>query len=202
MKKGSKGYLMAFDTGFYAPDEKLKKEMFITVSRNDYYQLDSETYSRLRLILNCIFSEFFSKKIMFRCIIKANLDLLFITLFRQIQNTDIQTENNSYALSFLEKLLELLDIHFYKKKQVTYYADKLNLTVYQLNSITKKTIGKNCSQLINQRILLEAKRNLIATSNQINEISYHLGYNDTSYFIRFFKKQTGLTPETFRQSFK
>lgn len=202
LKKGSKGYLMAFDNSFYAPKEKLKKEMFLTVSRNNYYQLESDVYSGLISVLNCIFSEYSNKEIMFRNTIKANLDLFFITLFRQTKNSDIQTKNNSYAMKLLEKLLELLDINFYNNKQVTYYAKELNLTNYQLNSIIKNTLGKNCSQLINERIILEAKRNLIATPNQINEISYLLGYSDTSYFIRFFKKQTGLTPEAFRQNFK
>ncbi|MGG6231122.1 AraC family transcriptional regulator [Tenacibaculum sp. SDUM215027] len=201
LKKNSKGYIIAFDNNFYSPEEKLKKEMFLTVSRNNYYKLETETYHRLASILNYIFSEYSSKKIMFRDTIKVNLDLFFIELFRQTKNSDIQTKNNSYSIKLLEKLLELLDIHFYNNKQVIYYADKLNLTTYQLNSITKKTLGKSCSQLINERIILEAKRNLIATTNQVNEISYHLGYNDTSYFIRFFKKQTGLTPEAFRQNF-
>ena len=202
LKKGSKGYLIAFDNSFYSPKEESKKEMFSTVSRNNYYKLETETYNRLIPILDYIFSEYSNKKIMFRDNIKANLDLFFIELFRETKNSDIQTKNNSYSIRILEKLLELFDIHFYNNKQVTYYAKELNLTTYQLNSITKKALGKNCSQLINERILLEAKRYLITTSNQINEISYHLGYDDTSYFIRFFKKQTGLTPEIFRQSFK
>ncbi|CAM1343748.1 AraC family transcriptional regulator [Tenacibaculum amylolyticum] len=202
LKKGSKGYLMFFDSSFYSPKEKLKKEMLLTISRNNYYKLEAETYIRLTTILTYILSEYSNKQIMFRDNIKANLDLFFIELFRKTKNTDIQTNNNSYAVKTLEKLLEILDIHFYKKHQISYYSKALNLTTYQLNSITKKTLGKSCSQVIKERIILEAKRNLIATSNQINEISYHLGYNDTSYFIRFFKKQTGLTPEAFRQNFK
>ncbi|WP_299157598.1 AraC family transcriptional regulator [uncultured Tenacibaculum sp.] len=202
LKKESKGYLMAFDNSFYAPKEKLKKEMLSIVSRNNYYKLETEIYNRLIPILECILSEYSNKKIMFRDNIKANLDLFFIELFRQTKNSDTLTKNNSYDISTLEKLLKLLDIHFYKNKQVSYYANQLNLSTYQLNSITKKALGKSCSQLINERTLLEAKRYLVATSNQINEISYHLGYDDTSYFIRFFRKQTGLTPAIFRQSFK
>ncbi len=202
LKKGSKGYLIAFDSNFYSPNEKLKKEIFLTVSRNNYYKLKTETYKKLIPVLNYIFSEYSNKKVLFRENIKANLDLFFIELFRQTKNSDIQTKNNSYSIKLLEKLLELIDIHFYNNKQVTYYAEELNITIYQLNSITKKTLGKSCSQLINERIILEAKRNLTATSNQINEISFHLGYDDTSYFIRFFKNKTGLTPENFRQSFE
>jgi AraC-like DNA-binding protein len=81
---------------------------------------------------------------------------------------------------------------------VSFYADLLNLSSYQLNAITKATLGKTCSELINEFIILEAKRTLLATSNQVNQIAYHLGYEDVSYFIRFFKKHTGYSPEAFR----
>lgn len=74
--------------------------------------------------------------------------------------------------------------------------------MYQLNSIAKSMLGKTCSALINAHMILEAKRNLLATANQINQIASHLGYEDVSYFIRFFKKHTGYSPEQFRQNLK
>ena len=51
-------------------------------------------------------------------------------------------------------------------------------------------------------MILEAKRNLLATSNLVNQIADDLGHEDVSYFIRFFKKHTGYSPEAFRQNFK
>jgi AraC family transcriptional regulator, transcriptional activator of pobA len=78
----------------------------------------------------------------------------------------------------------------------------MNLSVYQLNAITKATLSKTCSDLITQQIILEAKRCLLATSHQVNQTAYRLGYEDVSYFIRFFKKQTGYSPEAFRHIYK
>lgn len=92
----------------------------------------------------------------------------------------------------------MLERDFASRKQASQYADLLNLTAYQLNSITKKTLGKTCSEVINDHIILEAKRLLIATSNQVNQIADQLGYEDPSYFIRFFKKHTGISPDAFR----
>jgi YesN/AraC family two-component response regulator len=63
-------------------------------------------------------------------------------------------------------------------------------------------VGKTVSELINEQIILEAKRHLLATSNQIKEIADQLGYEDHSYFIRFFKQQTGLSPDAFRKNFR
>jgi len=56
--------------------------------------------------------------------------------------------------------------------------------------------------VITDHIILEAKRQLLATTSQINQIAGGLGYEDVSYFIRFFKKHTGHSPEAFRQKFK
>jgi AraC-like DNA-binding protein len=78
----------------------------------------------------------------------------------------------------------------------------LNLSSYQLNAIVRATLGKTCSELIIEYILLESKRYLLATSHQVTQIAYHLGYEDVSYFIRFFKKHTGYSPEAFRNNLK
>jgi YesN/AraC family two-component response regulator len=76
------------------------------------------------------------------------------------------------------------------------------MSSYQLNLITKTSVGKTVLHLINEQIVLEAKRYLLATTNQVKEIADQLGYEDPSYFIRFFKKHTGHSPDTFRRNFK
>ncbi|HRI26073.1 MAG TPA: AraC family transcriptional regulator, partial [Ferruginibacter sp.] len=100
-----------------------------------------------------------------------------------------------------EELLRLLETNISSKKNVSDYTALLNLSAYQLNSITKASVGKTVSELINEQIILEAKRYLLATSNQVKDIADQLGYEDPSYFIRFFKKQTGSSPEAFRNNF-
>jgi AraC-like DNA-binding protein len=102
----------------------------------------------------------------------------------------------------LDKFLGLLEINIFTHKQVSQYAGMLNLSAYQLNTIAKTTLGKTSSELINEHIILEAKRCLLATSSQINQTAYRLGYEDVSYFIRFFKKHTGYSPEAFRNNFR
>ena len=81
------------------------------------------------------------------------------------------------------------------------YAKKMNLTTYQLNAITKEALGKTCSEVISDGVVLEAKRRLLATATQVSQIAWDLGYEDVSYFIRFFKRHTAFTPEAFRNKF-
>jgi AraC family transcriptional regulator, transcriptional activator of pobA len=94
----------------------------------------------------------------------------------------------------------LLRTHITTQKQVSTYAGMLNLSVFQLNKITRETVDKPASELINEQIILEAKRYLLATSYQVKDIADQLGYEDISYFIRFYKKHTGITPEAFRKN--
>ena len=76
---------------------------------------------------------------------------------------------------------------------------KIGLLTYKEEKVT---VGKPASKLINDQVLLEAKRYLLATPNQVKDIADHLGYEDISYFIRFFKKHTGFSPEAFRKNFQ
>jgi AraC-like DNA-binding protein len=153
--------------------------------------------------MTIIFEEYLKKQEGYKDAIRSVLELFFIEYVRQSENPKSNVvSNNGYAMERFEEFTELLEKNITTKKQVTYYTSEMNLSSYQLNEITKKTVGKTASTLIDEYILLEAKRFLLATPNQVKDIAWELGYEDPSYFIRFFKKQTGLTPELFRQNFK
>lgn len=201
LKEGSAGYLMEFSTDFYYPHDDTSHQLLRKASNLNLYQLDTERFKTFLSVSSYIFKEYNDKQEGYHEVIKANLHILFIELVRQ-NNKSLAGNANPYLLERLEKFLELLETHISTHKQVSQYAEMLNLSSYQLNSITKTTLGKTCSELIDEYIILEAKRFLLATSNQVNQIAYHLGYEDVSYFIRFFKKHTGHSPEAFRHNFR
>ncbi len=99
----------------------------------------------------------------------------------------------------MRQLLNLLNEHFKREQKAGFYARKMNLSPKRLNEITRKMLGKTITQLIHDRILLEAKRELIFSGRSIKEISYELGFEDPAYFSRFFKKQSGFSPTHFRK---
>lgn len=203
LKKGSTGYLMEFDAGFYSPAEKSAAYVLRKASGRNHCKLETKRSGKIFSILEIIFQEFSGRQERFTEAIKANLAILFIELVRQSQNPHATVDvKNSYAQERLDDFLELLHTHITATKEVAGYAKMLHLSNYQLNAITKTVVGKTCSELINEHIILESKRQLLATSNQVNAIALQLGYEDVSYFIRFFKKHTGYTPETFRQNFR
>lgn len=203
LRSGSTGYLIEFRTDFYHPQDKLSNQLFSKVSNRNLCQLDAVKLEKLFTILKYIFQEFTEKKESYLEVIKANLGIFYIELFRYRQNRSDSLKNvHLYTQEQLENFLGLLEAHISKCKQVSQYAEMLNLSIYQLNAITKATLGKSCSELINEFIILESKRYLLATPNQVTQIADHLGYDDISYFIRFFKKHTGYSPEVYRHNFK
>lgn len=203
LTQDSTGYLMEFNTDFYSPREDAEYQVLRKVSNKNFCQLNSNRFKKVFAVLDYIFQEYTEKQERYEEVIKANLKILLIELSRQSKNPDkVSTSSYLYAQERLDEFLDLLGRHITSSKQVTQYAEMLHITSYQLNAITKETLGKTCSLLINEQVVLEAKRNLLATSSQVAQIAYELGYEDVSYFIRFFKKHTGSSPEAFRQKFK
>lgn len=203
LKEGSTGYILQFKTDMYFPQNKETKDILRKASNKDFSQLDGNRFKRLLTILTYIFEEYTSKTEGYQAIIKANLGLFFLELFRHHQNTKNTTNNiNQYYQERLEEFLDLIETNVSSHKHASQYATLLNLSAYRLNAITKITIGKTSTDLINEYTILEIKRWLLATSNQVKQIAYNLGFEDVSYFSRFFKKHTGYTPEVFRNNFK
>lgn len=99
----------------------------------------------------------------------------------------------------LEKLFRLLEDNYKEERAVAFYADKIGITPKRLNEIVREKFGFTVSQIIYHLLLIEAKREIGHGRKSIKEIAYELGFSEQSYFSRFFKKQTGTTPESFRQ---
>jgi len=99
----------------------------------------------------------------------------------------------------VEELRRLLDEHFRKERLISFYAKRLAMTPDRLNDHVKRVTGVTAGHMIRQRVLTEAKRQLVFTAQAIHEIAYDLSFSDPSHFTRFFRKQTGMTPQAFRE---
>ncbi|TAH40290.1 MAG: helix-turn-helix domain-containing protein [Bacteroidetes bacterium] len=203
LNAGSRGYLMQFNPEFYHPLDHESRQLLRKASSKPHCQPEAKGFGRLLRLLADVFQEFTDKKEGYQEVIRAYLGIFFIELVRQKQNiSNSPGKVDLYDQERLDKFLELLERNISTHKQVSEYAEMMHLSTYQLNAITKAALGKTCSTLINEAVILEAKRCLLATSNQVNQVAFQLGYEDVSYFIRFFKKHSGFSPESFRLKFK
>jgi AraC-like DNA-binding protein len=134
--------------------------------------------------------------------IRLYLNVLFLELSRIYNKKDEQNIIYSHELVQLNRFETLVNKHFKEHKSLIFYADIISISLKQLSYLCKKVINKTPSEIILDRVILEAKRLVIHTDMSISSIANELNYNDNSYFIRFFKKVCNVTPEQYRYSFK
>ena len=102
------------------------------------------------------------------------------------------------ALSYLDKFIALVETHHATLHQVAQYAELLHVSPGYLNERVRHLSGQPGLAHIHARLVLEAKRYLFYTSLSAAEISFALGFADPSYFGRFFRRDTGLSPTSYR----
>jgi len=129
---------------------------------------------------------------------------IFLVLATRIK-VEQQTINESGAggnkqMLIVQSLRNAIEENFRSKHSPIDYAEMLNLTTAALSRITKNHFNKTLSELITERIIIEAKRELYLTDKTVKEIAYELGYDDEFYFSRFFKSKTDISPQFYRNT--
>ncbi|MEJ5056083.1 AraC family transcriptional regulator [Sphingobacterium sp. MYb382] len=100
----------------------------------------------------------------------------------------------------LLKFINLINENYKKGLTVLEYAQQMFISSRTLSDLTNQLLGKNPSQMIQERIVLEAKRLLLHSEMNVNQVAYRLGFDDASYFVKYFKKHTQVSPTEFRKS--
>lgn len=109
----------------------------------------------------------------------------------------LNVTTNTHLISF-NNFLKILEQNYKRPEGVQFYADKMNMSVRNLNLICQEIFSKSVSDIVEARKMIEARQLLIDTDLTVAEIGYELGFNEKSYFTRVFSKRTGLTPTAFR----
>jgi AraC family transcriptional regulator, transcriptional activator of pobA len=109
-----------------------------------------------------------------------------------------ETNSSNTQLITFNNFLKILEQNYKRPEGVQFYAEKLNMSVRNLNLVCQSIFNKSVSEIIETRKLIEARQLLINSILSVSEIGYELGYNEKAYFTRVFTKKTGLTPTEFR----
>lgn len=115
--------------------------------------------------------------------------------------TDTRTADVSGRNDFVlfERFRELVENHYMEQWHVRQFAERLHVTPPRLNRLCLKFSGQSAFDMVQHRLILEAKRKITYLPARIADIAYELGFHDPAYFSRLFKRLTGLTPKAFRQ---
>lgn len=198
-KSGKKGFLLSFKRDLLEEEEKeFSLDVFKMFNfQGDYssIHIDTTAAAQLKKVFLLLQEEYQRAESNF-LILRSLLKVFLLTLIRiKEQAFTPQDINHKRVYEFFL----LLESNYQTIRHTDFYAGQLGLSTKRLNQILKESLDKTSMQLIHDRLILEAKRKIVHNERTIKEIAYFLGFKDRPYFSRFFKIQTGQTPEEFQK---
>jgi len=201
------GYIFFFSQPYYEMhyvNQKLKNfPFFNSPSFPRKLQLESDDLVNMTRLFEDIQNEHQSQNVMKQSFILSLISQIYIQSVREFSKDDEKTSAASVSyFKHYQDFENLLEESFSSQKSISYYASQLNISAKHLNRITQTVMQKTASEIITERVILEAKRMLIYLDEGLVEIAFRLGYEEYSYFARMFRKNTGITPSQFIKSHK
>jgi AraC family transcriptional activator of pobA len=177
--------------------------LFNNIYQPPFITIDDKSSSAFKMLLEQIKDEMQNHALAQYELLISYLKIFLITASR------LKTEQEPEALKavaglkepfILQNLKDAIEKDFKTKHTASDYAKSLNISVKALAKITKTHFNKTLTDLISERIIIEAKRELYLTNKAIKEIAYELGYQDEYYFSRFFKTNVDISPQLYRDT--
>lgn len=132
--------------------------------------------------------------------IHSLISALLVWVNRQGCPAQASSDRLERRRSVVHRFNQLVENHYREHLPIAHYAKLIGLSNVHLNTLCHEFHGCSALGVLHQRILLEARRNLLYTSMTISQISDYLGFSDATYFSRFFRRYAGSTPKTFRST--
>ena len=202
---GMAGWLVRFTSDFLPADLvsqtwNYEVTLFNQLRANQSLTLQPSDMHDLELMLELIESEYrrpttFQKQSTLRHLLSA----LIIRIERIWRDTPGANHQDQSELRICQEFMSLLEHHFSQHHDVQYYADALCIPPFKLSKVLGRILGKPTKQLIEERIVLEAKRRLCYSDLSIKEIAFALGYENLFHLSRTFKHLIGIGPQAFRE---
>ncbi|SHJ91434.1 AraC-type DNA-binding protein [Arenibacter nanhaiticus] len=201
-KAGKNGVLISFKQELLEGD--LKEflldvfRMFNVQGEFSCLQVNEETAKGLVDVYQLLEEEY-KKETINLIMLKALLKVFLLKLIQlKEEHFTLQDINEKRVYEFML----LLEDNYQEKRNADFYAEQIGISAKRLNQVLKEKLDKTAVQIIHDRLIQEAKRQIIHSENTIKEIAYNLGFKDQSYFSRFFKAQAEQTPQEFQNNVK
>ncbi len=200
-----RGYLMLF-TDDYLKEQlnKLPRNEIVRLFTSHLFspKIQIPESSNVGHYIDLFFKEFYKNSNVYnkRMICDSLYTIIFSKLeeLKQFQTFHVKQSNK---LELFLRFKNLVEANFTKSRNADFYASKLNITYKHLNSVCKDIVDITAKNFIDEFVVLEAKRRLINSSIKSNELAYRLGFNEPTNFVKYFKKFTGLTPNSFKKEY-
>ncbi|HEU4717304.1 MAG TPA: AraC family transcriptional regulator [Bacteroidia bacterium] len=200
------GYVFLHSKDFYETyftRKKISAYPFFYCSHNTpALYLDPAQVRYAEELMKEMLSEFEGKALAKNQKICSLIDIAYIEMARIYLEKNPVTLPGSQHSMRIRQLEDLIEKNFRTERSPSFYASEMNMSAKQLNRICRETLGKTTSEMISDRVVLEAKRMLAHTDAPFAQIASELGYFDDAYFIRMFRKHSGKTPAAFAKKYR
>lgn len=205
-KKGDTGgKVIIFTDNFFCKTEMHTKYLKSNILFNNWYsvsQIELENIAPDFInLFELLQSEFKKGKDNYQSDILRNyLHNLLLHSEREKRSQNFNEIKKGADFDYVLLFKDFLETGFRKQKQVSSYSKQMLVTVKRLNQATSKILGKTPKEIIDDRVMLEAKRLLAHTNENVKEVAYQLGFEEPTNFIKYFRKHSNITPIEFRES--
>ncbi len=198
-----KGFVILFTEDYFKSQlNKLPKNAIIRLFTSHLFspKIQIPSSSNVTTYIDLFYDEFYKEKGEFnkKNIIDAIYTVIFSKLEQLKQYQTFHLKESDKLASFLE-FKSLVERYFATSRSADFYAKKMNITYKHLNTICKEIVDSTAKSFIDEFIILEAKRRLVNSTIKSNELAYQMGFNEPTNFVKYFKKFTNLTPNTFKK---
>lgn len=197
---GSVGFSILFAKEFLPAGFPLHDFDFYKPGAHPVLKLTAKNFAAIKSLYDELREEYLSGNKMRREALQSLLHIFLVKAQRFYEAASGTVITPIRRDDFVEKLERLIEEKYNSHWRAGDYAQELNMSVTNLNTLCKQHFSKTTEVLIQERVLLEIKRLLVYSNSAVKEICYTLNFEDPAYFIRFFKKHTGLTPMEYRKS--
>lgn len=177
--------------------------LFNNIYSSPFIHIDETASANLQMLITQMKTELQDPKLAQYDFLISYLKIFLITTSRlktEQQPEIFESLTGSNGPQILQHLKNAIEKNFKTKHTASDYAKMLNISTTALAKITKTHFNKTLTNLISERIIIEAKRELYLSNKTIKEIAYELGYEDEFYFSRFFKTNADISPQMYRNS--
>lgn len=177
--------------------------LFNNIYEPPYVQIDEVAKTTFALVLDQMKVEMQNPALAQYELLVSYLKIFLITasrLKKEQQLKEISQVDENATPFILQNLKNYIELHFKTKHSASDYANLLNISAKALAKVTKNHFNKTLTDLISERIVIEAKRELYLTNKTVKEIAFELGYDDEHYFSRFFKNNADVSPQMYRDT--
>ena len=170
------------------------------VKQYSFTEENNDILNDLLFLKNKIVKEIAENKQYKQLCLQSLFQLFFIELHNLNTFENEKKGSNNRTLTYFHAFQKSIKKTLPKTKLVKEYADDLRITPVHLNRVCNALVQKSALQVIHDYNITEAKKYLVYTSHSISEIAYLLNFKDPAYFSRLFKKQTGFSPNQYRNT--